>query len=71
MVERLVQDGMKQEAAIAATTAETGLSRAEIFSCLKHRRIPPAELVDRLGVPKVVEHLLENYKRQKSSQSDE
>jgi hypothetical protein len=66
-----VKDGMKQEAAIAAAKAETGLSRAEIFSWLKHRRIPPDELGERLGVPKVVEHLLNSFKRRQSSQSDE
>lgn len=71
MVERLVQDGMKKEAAIAFAKDETGLSRAEIFSWLKQRRIPPGQLAERLGVPEAVKDLLEPYKRGESSQSDE
>lgn len=38
IVEAAIREGIKQEAAIAQATEETGLSRAEIFSWLKHRR---------------------------------
>jgi hypothetical protein len=38
IVEAAVSGGIKKEAAIAQATAETGLSRAEIFSWLRHRR---------------------------------
>jgi len=34
IVEKLVQEGVKQEAGIAAATEQTGLSRAEIFTGL-------------------------------------
>ena len=57
---------MKQEAAIATATEKTGLSRAEIYTWLKHRRIPPEQMVERLGVPKAVEYLLERLKADQS-----
>ncbi|MBS7670977.1 hypothetical protein [Croceicoccus gelatinilyticus] len=38
IVESLVALNIKQEAAVAQATEETGMSRAEIFTWLKHRR---------------------------------
>lgn len=69
VVERLVNDGVKQEAAIAQASEETGLSRAEIFTWLKHRRTPPSDFKP----PKMVTEMLDAWKarQEESTQKDE
>lgn len=71
MVERLTRDGMKQEAAIAEVKAQTGLSRAEIFAWMKNRRRSLDHAADLKAVPRVVDYLIDRFKREQSSQIDE
>lgn len=65
-VEREVRAGKQQEQAVLEAVENFGLSRAEIFAWLKHRRIPADQLAERLGVPPAVAKLLEPFKRDKS-----
>jgi hypothetical protein len=77
LVEAYLKNGIKQEAAIAAAIEATDLSRAEIFSWLKHRRNWQdadwrEQFLKTYQAPKPVQHLLEPYvQRDESGQNDE